>query len=390
MQHLFFETIDLPLAQALKSRRVQNKNPMKYSFLFMLLSCFALNASAQKSNLVFFAENGEKFTIVMNGLRYNETPQTNVRINDLMPAVYKVKAIFEDPTLGVVTKTIPLDPFLEYNFNIRPKKTTAVGKTVKGMGNQVARDLNMKDSSDVKDSDAKENYVMRFVSQTPLAMPVQQYQPAPVQQQVVVAPPPTYSPAPTGTVQQTTTTTVRSSGTPVQTTVVAPVGGVNMSVNDPDMGVNFNMSVGVPVGGTVVTSGGTVQQTTTTTTYGTPVQQQVVQQQYVMPGYNGPIGCPWPMDQNAFGGAVSTINGQSFESNKLQVAKQAFASNCMTSAQVGQIMQLFSFEDSRLDFAKFAYGHTYDLGNYYQINSAFTFSSSVDELNDFIAAQPRR
>ena len=53
-------------------------------------------------------------------------------------------------------------------------------------------------------------------------------------------------------------------------------------------------------------------------------------------------------------------------------------------------MKLFSFEDSRLDFAKFAYGHTYDLGNYYQINSAFTFSSSVDELNDFIATQPRR
>ena len=169
-----------------------------------------------------------------------------------------------------------------------------------------------------------------------------------------------------------------------------------MSVNDPDLGVNFNMSIGVPMGGTVVSSGGTVQQTTTTTTsYGTPVpQQQVVvqqqQQQYVMPGYNGPIGCPWPMDQNAFSGALGTINGQSFESNKLQVAKQAFATNCMTSAQVGQIMQLFSFEDSRLDFAKFAYGHTYDLGNYFQINNAFTFSSSVDELNDFIATQPRR
>ena len=364
---------------------------MKYSFLFLLLSCFAVNASAQKSNLVFFAENGEKFTIVMNGLRYNETPQTNVRVNDLVPAVYKVKAIFEDPTLGVVTKTIPLDPYIEYNFNIRPKKQTDVGKTMKRMGNQVARDLNMKDSSEVNNTDPKETYVMRFVSETPLAMPVQQYQPAPVQQQVVVAPQPTYNSA--GSVQQTTTTTVRTTGTPVQTNVVAPVGGINMSVNDPDMGVNFNMSVGVPMGGAVVTSGGTVQQTTTTTTYGTPVQQQPVvvqQQQYVMPGYNGPIGCPWPMDQNAFNAAVNTINGQSFESNKLQVAQQAFSSNCMTSAQVAQIMKVFSFEDSRLEFAKFAYGHTYDLGNYYQINSAFTFSSSVDELNDFIATQPRR
>jgi hypothetical protein len=32
----------------------------------------------------------------------------------------------------------------------------------------------------------------------------------------------------------------------------------------------------------------------------------------MMPGYTGAIGCPWPMDQNAFNGALATINGQSF------------------------------------------------------------------------------
>jgi hypothetical protein len=357
---------------------------MKHPFLLVILCVFAFNVSAQKSNLIFFAENGERFTIVMNGLRYNETPQTNVKLTDLTPANYKVKAIFEDPGLGVVSKTIFLDNFMEYTFNIRPKKQTDVGKTLKRMGNQVARDLNMKDSSEVYNTDPKEMYVMRLTSQTELVIPVQLYQSVqqypPAQQQVVVQQP-TYTSAPTGTVQQTTTTTVQTNGMPVQTNVVAPVGGINMSVNDPDMGVNFNMSVGVPMGGTVVTSGGTVQQTTTTTTYGTPIQQQPVviqQQQYEMPGYNGPIGCPHPMDQNAFGTALNTINGQSFEDNKLQLAKQVFASNCMTSSQVGQIMRLF------------AYGHTYDLGNYFQINNAFTFSSSVDELNDFIASQPRR
>jgi hypothetical protein len=62
----------------------------------------------------------------------------------------------------------------------------------------------------------------------------------------------------------------------------------------------------------------------------------------------------------------------------------------MTTAQVSQIMALFSFEDSKLDFAKFAYGRTYDLSNYFMVNNAFTFSSSVDELNDFIQSQPRR
>lgn len=47
-------------------------------------------------------------------------------------------------------------------------------------------------------------------------------------------------------------------------------------------------------------------------------------------------------------------------------------------------MLLFSFEDTRLDLAKYAYGYTFDIGNYYQINDAFTFSSSIDELNSYI------
>ncbi|MBX7201942.1 MAG: DUF4476 domain-containing protein [Bacteroidia bacterium] len=338
---------------------------------------------AQTSNLIFFAENGEKFTVVMNGLRYNETPSTNVRITDLAPAVYKVKAIFEDPSLGSVTKTIPLESYREITFNIRLKKQTIAGKTAVRMTKQVGRDLNVVDSADVY-ADPKEKYVMRFISEVPLAMPVQQ-------QTVVTQQQPVYNTQPAtvqgGTVTtQTTTTTVR--GTP-QTVTSAPSAGVNMHINDPDLGVNVNMSVGVPAG-TVVTSGGTVQQTTTTTTtYGGTPPVQAQPSHYIMPGYNGPIGCPWPMDQNAYRSAMGSITKQSFEENKLQVAKQVFTTNCLTSAQVGEIMRLFTFEESRLDFAKFAYGHTFDLGNYFMVNDAFTFSSSVDELNDYIRSTGR-
>jgi hypothetical protein len=370
---IFFEIYVINILQFMKT------------FLLLILTMFTCGfVQAQKSNLIFFAENGERFTIVMNGLRYNETPQTNVKLTDLQPAVYKVKAIFEDPALGVVTKTIPMEFNMEYTFNIRLKKKTEVGQAIKRAGRQVQRDAGVIDSSEV-DAEQPETYVMRFVSEVPL---VNAFPPAPVYQQ---APPPApaavvYNTAPpAGTVTQTTT--VRTQGTPTST-VVTPGAGVNMSVNDPELGVNFNMNVGVPIGGTVVTSGGTVQQTTTTTTYGNavPVQQNV----YVMPGYNGPVGCPWPMDQATFSNAQQTINNQTFEANKLQVAQQVIGSNCVTSAQVAQIMQTFDFEDSRLKFAKFAYGRTFDIGNYFVVNNAFDFSSSVDELNAHIASQPRR
>jgi hypothetical protein len=368
----------IPLSEAKYKKETTMKKVSILPFFLVLLQAGFL--SAQTSNLIFFSENGEKFTIVMNGLRYNEAPSTNVRLTDLAPAVYKVKAIFEDPKLGVVSKTIPVEPYKETTFNIRLKKQTAVGKTATRMTRQVGRDLNMVDSSEVY-ADPKETYVMRFISEIAL----------PAQQQVITnSAPNVYNTQPvvvqSGAVTQTTTTTttVRGTSQPVAT----PGASVNMSVNDPDLGVNINMNVGVP-SGTVINTGGTVQQTTTTTTISNGHAVQGQPAHYIMPGYNGPIGCQWPMDQNAYRSAVGSISKQSFEENKLQVARQVFSTNCLTSAQVGEIMRLFTFEDSRLDFAKFAYGHTFDLGNYFMVNDAFTFSSSVDELNDYIRSTGR-
>jgi hypothetical protein len=52
-------------------------------------------------------------------------------------------------------------------------------------------------------------------------------------------------------------------------------------------------------------------------------------------------------------------------------------------------MLLFSFESTRLDFAKFAYAYTLDLRNYYKLNDAFTFESSIDDLDKYIQSTGR-
>ena len=41
------------------------------------------------------------------------------------------------------------------------------------------------------------------------------------------------------------------------------------------------------------------------------------------------------------------------------------------------------------DFAKYAYGYTFDLGNYYKLNDAFTFESSISELNNYVNSHKR-
>ncbi len=103
-----------------------------------------------------------------------------------------------------------------------------------------------------------------------------------------------------------------------------------------------------------------------------------------VPGYSGPTGCPMPMNNGDFQAAKGTISSKTFESTKLEISKQVLGSNCMTAEQVTEVTRLFEFESSKLEFAKFAYTHTYDKGNYFKVNNAFEFESSITDLQNYI------
>ncbi|MCF8275792.1 MAG: DUF4476 domain-containing protein [Flavobacteriales bacterium] len=145
---------------------------------------------------------------------------------------------------------------------------------------------------------------------------------------------------------------------------------VNVNMNMGGMGVDMNVNISETYTETHTTT------TTTTTSGGSD--------HYVMPGYGGAIGCPWPMEEGQFADARNSVASKDFEDSKLTVAKQITGSNCLTADQVKRMMGTFDFEDSKLEYAKFAYDKTYDIGNYYKLNDAFDFSSSIDELNDYI------
>ena len=140
---------------------------------------------------------------------------------------------------------------------------------------------------------------------------------------------------------------------------------------------------------TTTTSSSTsgINQQSVNNTQNTSIQKEPTQKPttYVMPGYSGPTGCAMPMSSESFNTAKNSISSKSFEDSKLTIAKQVVGNNCLICSQVKEIMKLFSFEDTRLEFAKFAYKHTFDIGNYYQLNDAFTFEASIDELNQYIS-----
>jgi hypothetical protein len=90
------------------------------------------------------------------------------------------------------------------------------------------------------------------------------------------------------------------------------------------------------------------------------------------------------MNSTNFMDAKKTIEEGSFDDTKLSTAKSIVTSNCLSTDQVIQICNLFSFEENKLTFAQFAYAYTTDPKNYFKVNNVFSFSTSKEELNSFI------
>jgi Domain of unknown function (DUF4476) len=92
----------------------------------------------------------------------------------------------------------------------------------------------------------------------------------------------------------------------------------------------------------------------------------------------------YAMSNRDFDQAKETLRKDWFESSRINTAKLIIEGNYFTTAQVKELMQLFSFDDKKLDIAKTAYRKTIDKQNYYQLNEQLTFSGSKDELARFI------
>ena len=105
--------------------------------------------------------------------------------------------------------------------------------------------------------------------------------------------------------------------------------------------------------------------------------------------YNNNNYAPQDMNSQDFNAARGTIQRTTFENTRLQVAKQIVGVNYLNTIQITDICRLFTFEDSRLDFAKFAYNHCTDPQNYYRIGEVFTFNSNTAALSDFVTSNPR-
>lgn len=91
------------------------------------------------------------------------------------------------------------------------------------------------------------------------------------------------------------------------------------------------------------------------------------------------------MNDREFRSVLSSIEKEWLESNKLKSATQIVRTNNLTTAQVEQLLLLFSFENNKLQLAKDAYDNTVDKRNYYMLFDVFSYNSSKTELERYIS-----
>lgn len=311
--------------------------------LFVLIS---LTGFGQGSNLTVFSEDGERFYLILNGIRQNENPETNIKVNGLANPYYSAKVIFEKKGIPEVEKKMlpvqdAMNPGAPYDVIFKLKKNKDATFSLK-------------------------MYSTVPLAQAPAPMPnirVVQYNTQPM--------------PPIGvSVTQTTQTTTTTGGMGNNVNVGMNVGGVNVGINVSDM-----------MGAGSVNQVSQTTTTTTTTTTGAPVNQinHYDQNHYSStppPSRANSIICPMPSRE--YQDLLASVKGQSFDDNKMQMAKQGTKVNCPTVDQIREIAKQMMMDEGKLEYIKYAYDFCYNKKDYYKLSNTFSFSGTVDEFNQFL------
>jgi len=329
---------------------------MKKITLFAICLLSVLNISAQM-NAVIYSEAGEKFTLYLNGEAMNSAPQSNIKLKNLTSEFYQARIDFQDAALA---------DFSDNNFALHQgmEVTYQVKKNKKG------------------------EYVLRYYTENPIsstAINQSNDNNTAVKDFAVV------DDAPATTQPAQANSTAQSGGTN-KTTTTTTVNGTNSNQNNGgNIGMNINvdgvnMGLNVQMSGTTTTTTAKSSSTTAnstvpahTTRPSEPTQTQPSNATIVGNG-----NCTRSMDAASFGKAKQTIESKGFDDTRLSTAKQVAKTNCLTTDQILEVMKIFGFEESRLEFAKYAYDYCFDQNDYYNVSQGFSFDSSTEELNEFI------
>lgn len=304
---------------------------------------------AQTNDLVIFSEKGEEFTLFVNSVKQNENPVANVKVKDIIGENFMVRVKFNTNTIPEITQ----------NFWTESKNVLISAVIVQNK---------------------KGKYVLRYMGETP-------------------------KPDTESSVKEGFYTAQPESDTENGNVVInmdIKDNGESMNVNSNNKGENVSLNMNVNVDGesmNVTTKTGndnttynetttTVVTTTSTTTFNTNIiENENDDDDNTVSTPETYSRCTYAMSDDDYNDAINSITSKSFEDTKLTTAKQICKNSCMTAGQIRDINKLFSFEETRLEFAKYAYDFVFDSSKYYKVNDSFSFESSIEQLNEYIESK---
>jgi len=305
---------------------------MKTTLLFNFVALCLMQFSAFSQNLSAFeiySENGEKFTLSIDGRQINEASASNVRAKDLRGDFFRIQVQFDDENLGMVSQGFAIDPGMEQKAVVMMKKNGKLA--IRPSGQPIAYNP---------------------VDNQPETRPSK----------------PTFEP---------TSETQSQTETNVKTTTTHSTGKTGEEVSmDIDM-------MGTKVGVSVKVDDGMDGEYTTTTTETTSIQET---ETVATAPATVELDCP-EMASGEYNELLTSIKSKTFSDSKMSVLKQVFKDNCMSTDQIKKVMSTFTYEEDKLAFAKMAYDHCTDVKNYWKLNDAFEFEMTIDELNEFLESK---
>ncbi len=337
--------------ESINSKIIVMKTIVLSSFLLIYSITFSQN------NLVVFTQESKPFYVIVNGIRQNMDPQTNVKIEGLPGEFYKVKAVFADGKTADVDKSVSfMEKNQEYSLEIKEKRGT---------------------------------YKMRFAGMRPINQSTSTGTSVTYHEEEITSNPSEgidqNNVNTSSSVNSSTTQTNTSVQTNVSTTGNSQTSGVssNVEVNESENGENVGVNVQMNEQGISMQVNvpedqmGTVSQSNTTHTSQTTTSYSFVQ--------TGTMCSSPNVNQTEFIDFKYVIeNANMFKREELIIAY--FKTHCMLSNQVAGLIQLdYSTVDNK-KIAKEGYRYTYDTQNYNVVIDALENETYKKEVLTFIGA----
>mgnify|MGYP000036926310 CR=1 FL=1 len=380
-----------------------------------------------QSNFTVFNNNGQAFYVILNGIKQNSIPQTNVYVSGLKNGAYSTKLIFADGKTADIDKNFFIDAPSDITTRIIFKK-----------GKGKLQLLSMEPTHG-----ALQQTGVVYYRQDNYAV----YSDAPVTTQIVTSTPPVQSNQTnlqvSGNQQQnsmntngqvngnvnmnlglnagittnssttTTTTTTQSTSENINLNIGMNVNGggivtqtqtenVNMNVGMNVNGMNTttqnnstNVNVGVntsgvstsvqpPNGNVNISVNGTGTNTTydNNQNYSYNQSNQVNQQISTNSNSSSSVICTKTFtDLQDY---LADLKSITFEEDKVETIKKDFVATCLMANQALEIVKTLTFEANRFEVATYLYDRMFDKNNGRLLTPLFTFEATKNDYRDYM------